>query len=91
MSIDRFRITAIASLVLSSAAPAWAQGPASEGKALVDAKCNACHAIGARVGSGYTAEGWKTVLRMMTNHGVPVSAEELPACLLYTSPSPRDS
>ncbi|MFL6572620.1 MAG: hypothetical protein ACJ8G4_12760, partial [Burkholderiales bacterium] len=83
MSTYPFRITAISSLVLSCAAPAWAQAPAHEGKALVDAKCNSCHAIGARVGSGYTAEGWKTVMRMMTNHGVPVSAEELPAMTEY--------
>ncbi|MFL5247560.1 MAG: hypothetical protein ACJ79V_07010 [Myxococcales bacterium] len=82
MSINRFRITAIASLVLSSAS-GWTHAQAHEGKALVDAKCNTCHALDARVGSGYTAEGWKTVLRMMSNHGVPLSAEELPAMTEY--------
>jgi len=82
MNRHRLRWTPIACALLACAG-AQAQAPVSEGKALVDAKCNACHAINARVGSGYTAEGWKTVLRMMTNHGVPVSAEELPAMTEY--------
>jgi len=54
-----------------------------KGKQLVDATCNGCHPIGARTGSGYTLEGWQTVLRMMTNHGVPVSADQAGPMLAY--------
>jgi cytochrome c5 len=50
------RLTAIASALLACTASAWAQSP--EGKAIVDAQCNSCHALSARVGSGYTPEGW---------------------------------
>src|SRR5258705_9608491 len=58
--------------------PAWAQSsPEDKGKALVDAQCNSCHPLGARTGSGYDAAGWKTVMRMMINHGVPVAKEDL--------------
>ena len=83
MHRHRLRPTVVASALLAWAGAAWGQAPAAEGKAIADGKCNSCHALGARVGSGYTAEGWKTVLRMMTNHGVPVSAEELPALTEY--------
>jgi len=77
------RLTAIASAFIACAAPSWAQSP--EGKAIVDAQCNSCHALSARVGSGYTPEGWKTVLRMMANHGAPIQAEQLPAMTDYLS------
>src|SRR5258708_12521560 len=50
---------------------------------MVDAQCNSCHPIGARTGSGYTPEGWDTVLRMMTNHGVPIPPDQLPAMKAY--------
>ena len=65
-------------VLLCWALPAWGQGAAEDkAKQLVDAKCNACHPLAARTGSGYTLEGWKTVLRMMTNHGVAVAPDEL--------------
>jgi len=31
---------------------------------LVAAHCNSCHPFHARVGAGYTAKGWRTVMRM---------------------------
>jgi len=70
------------SVLLGAASTAWGQADGN-GKAMVDAKCNTCHPLGARTGSGYTAEGWKTVLRMMTNHGVPISAEEMAPMMEY--------
>jgi virginiamycin B lyase len=73
----------VAAVLLSFAVPAWSQDTADVGKAMVDATCNTCHPIGARVGSGYTPEGWDTVLRMMTNHGVAVPADKLPAMRDY--------
>src|SRR3954468_3966769 len=76
------RISAAA--VLVSPLMALGQGSLEEqGKKFVDATCNTCHAIGARTGSGYTPEGWDTVLRMMTNHGVQIPADQVPAAKAY--------
>ena len=73
-----FHSTLIAASALCVAIPAWGQGAAEDkGKQMVDGLCNSCHPIGARVGSGYTPDEWKTVLRMMTNHGVALTADQL--------------
>ena len=78
MRIENIGLPVLVTLNLCIAIPARGQGAAEdEGKKLVESKCNACHPIGARVGSGYDAKGWSTVLRMMINHGVPVSPAEL--------------
>jgi virginiamycin B lyase len=78
MSTNKLRCAFAVSALFWSMLPAWAQQDGTHpGKALVDAKCNSCHAINARTGSGYTEEGWKTVMRMMTNHGIPVAPDEL--------------
>jgi virginiamycin B lyase len=68
---------------LCLAFPAWAQNTEDKGKQIVDATCNTCHPLGARVGSGYTPEGWDTVLRMMQNHGAPIQPDQLPAMKAY--------
>src|SRR5512140_2459034 len=74
----KFPSPLVAAATLCAALPAWGQGsPEDIGKRIVEAKCNSCHPLSARVGSGYTAEGWDTVLRMMTNHGVAITADEL--------------
>jgi virginiamycin B lyase len=63
---------------LFAALPAWSQGsPQDKGKQLVEAQCNSCHPLSARIGSGYNAKGWDTVLRMMTNHGVAITPDQL--------------
>ena len=42
---------------LCMAFSAWGQGAAEDqGKKMVDGLCNSCHPIGARTGSGYTAD-----------------------------------
>jgi virginiamycin B lyase len=72
--------------VVLLSAPLIALGQASleeQGKKFVDATCNTCHPLSARVGTGYTPEGWDTVLRMMTNHGAQVPADQLPAAKAY--------
>src|ERR1700687_4231741 len=70
--------------LLCSAFPSQSQElPEGKGKAIVEAKCNSCHPFHARVGSGYTAKGWSTVLRMMTNHGVPLSKDEIATLTPY--------
>ncbi|TMH69430.1 MAG: hypothetical protein E6H57_09385, partial [Betaproteobacteria bacterium] len=78
MSPNHRRSTLLASVLLAFAIPSWSQDTADPGKAMVDAQCNSCHPVGARVGSGYTPEGWDTVLRMMTNHGVAIAPDKLP-------------
>src|SRR2546425_360812 len=77
MLIHLYRV--IAAALLCPVLPAWAQKdmPDASGKALVDAQCNSCHALTARTGSGYTPEDWKTVMRMMMNHGVKIAPDQL--------------
>jgi len=83
MSI-RIQSVSLAATLLYCALPAWGQSTSEDkGKALVDAKCNSCHAIEARTGSGYDAEGWKTVMRMMTNHGIPIAKDEMEPMTAY--------
>ncbi|MFM6991890.1 MAG: hypothetical protein ACKOWD_11495, partial [Rhodoferax sp.] len=62
---------------LAQNAPAPATLPEGKGRALVVQLCNSCHAFASRVGGGYTARGWPTVLRMMTNHGLALNAEQV--------------
>jgi virginiamycin B lyase len=65
-----------AAAFLASAAPVLGQSPPQlpegPGKEAAAAYCNSCHTLQSRVGAGYTAQGWDTVLRMMKNHGVEV-------------------
>jgi virginiamycin B lyase len=51
--------------------------PEGPGKETAATYCNSCHTLLSRVGSGYTEEGWQTVLRMMANHGVSVPPDQL--------------
>jgi virginiamycin B lyase len=51
--------------------------PEGPGKEVAATYCNSCHTLLSRVGSGYTAKGWHTVLRMMANHGVAVPPEQV--------------
>lgn len=72
--MTRFR-PALAGLFFFFASCAVAQD-LSKGKALAEAQCNSCHPL-ARAASGYTPQGWDTVLRMMANHGVQIPAGDL--------------
>jgi virginiamycin B lyase len=73
-----------AAVLLSAPLIALSQAsPEEQGKKFVDATCNTCHPIGARTGSGYTPEGWDTVLRMMMNHGVQIPPDQLPLAKAY--------
>ena len=66
--------TAVALACLTVAA--WGQA-GTDAKQLVDGMCNSCHALSARIGAGYTPEGWRTVVRMMINQGVAIQPEQL--------------
>jgi virginiamycin B lyase len=70
--------------LLCSALPAMAQQlPEGPGKELAEANCNICHTLLSRVGSGYTASGWTTVLRMMVNQGAPLQPEQIEPLKAY--------
>ena len=82
---SRARLVA-AALVMAVALPAGAQElPEGKGKDSVAALCNSCHPFFARIGGGYTPEGWRTVLRMMTNHGVAIPPDQLETITEYLS------
>ncbi len=57
--------------------------PDGKGKEIVLANCNGCHTFYSRVGAGYTAKGWDTVMRMMANHGITVPADQVPTLMDY--------
>ncbi len=64
--------------LLCSGLPAMGQQlPDGPGKELAEANCNSCHPLLSRVGSGYTENGWKTVLRMMVNQGAELPADQI--------------
>lgn len=84
MSTHQLRLPWMAAALLCSALPAWgSELPEGKGKDLVAASCNSCHAFSARVGGGYTAEGWRTVMRMMANHGVALPADHVATMTEY--------
>src|SRR5256712_11665550 len=73
-----------AAAVLCAALPAWSQElPEGKGKEMVAAFCNSCHPFYARLGGGYTPQGWRTVMRMMTNHGVAIPPDQLETMTAY--------
>lgn len=58
------------------ACPAAAQDfPNAPGKEIVVAVCGGCHDIN-RLKIGYTPDGWRTVVQMMMNMQVPLSADQ---------------
>src|SRR5437762_10017005 len=70
--------------LLCSGLPAMGQQlPDGPGKELAEANCNICHTLLSRVGSGYTANGWNTVLRMMTNQGAQLPADQVEPLKAY--------
>src|SRR6266478_1646640 len=70
--------------LLGAALPASGQElPEGPGKELVAAQCNSCHTLTSRVGAGYTAAGWRTVMRMMINNGVPIPPDQLATMTAY--------
>src|SRR6266508_1897624 len=69
---------------LCSILPAQSQNlPDGPGKETVAAFCNSCHTFFSRLGAGYTPEGWRTAIRMMTNHGVAVPPDQLAVMTEY--------
>jgi virginiamycin B lyase len=84
------RLGILVGALFAATLPARAQElPEGSGKEAVAATCNTCHPLLARVGSGYTVDGWYTVMRMMVNQGAPIPAdqvEEITQYLIKTFP-----
>src|SRR6266516_1046691 len=57
--------------------------PDGAGKETVAAYCESCHTFSSRVGNGYTVDGWRTVMRMMSNHGVTVPPDQVATVMEY--------
>src|SRR5437660_2856514 len=57
--------------------------PDGKGKEIVLAHCNSCHTFYSRVGAGYTAKAWETVIRIMANHGITVPADQVSTPIDY--------
>src|SRR5262245_32826580 len=77
-------LSLMAAVLLGSAVPVPGQElPEGKGKDVVAASCNSCHPFYARLGGGYTAEGWRTVMRMMANHGVVLPPDQIPIVTEY--------
>lgn len=67
---------AIACVLLQGSVPAAAQElPDGSGKQIVATACGTCHDVN-RIRIGYTAEGWRTVIRMMQNVEAPVAPDQ---------------
>ena len=79
----KFRAALTASLLLFAPQAIAQQLPDGAGKELAEANCNACHTLLSRVGSGYTASGWNTVLRMMVNQGAPLQPDQVEPLKAY--------
>jgi virginiamycin B lyase len=82
--VNKTVVAVITALSLSVVAPAAAQElPEGPGKPFVAAQCNSCHSFFSRIGGGYTPEGWRTVMRMMINHGVAIPPDQLETVTTY--------
>jgi virginiamycin B lyase len=57
--------------------------PEGQAKEAVAASCNVCHPLLARVGSGYTADGWHMVMRMMANQGATIPSDQAESMTQY--------
>ena len=74
----KIRLSCVAAVLLYPVLPVFAQGSPDAGvKEKIDKTCNTCHPLSARVGSGYDAKGWHTVMRMMVNQGAPVPKDQV--------------
>jgi virginiamycin B lyase len=80
---SKSRVVLTAALLCAGFPALGQQLPDGPGKELAVANCNACHTLLSRVGAGYTAEGWNTVLRMMHNQGAPLPPDQVEPLKAY--------
>ena len=74
--MSKFLSLVAAAAALCSVSPARSQElPPGTGRDMVAAQCATCHQF--RAGSGYTPQGWNTVMRMMVNHGAPIPKDQV--------------
>jgi virginiamycin B lyase len=82
--MSRMPVLSLMGALLIPIASASAQSlPDGPGKETVATYCESCHTFASRVGAGYTAEGWRTVVRMMANHGVTVPEDQAAGMMDY--------
>jgi virginiamycin B lyase len=89
-------VFALAGALICVAQPASAQQdrppfPDGHGRDIFVAACGTCHDLD-RARTGYTPDGWRTVMRMMQNFGVslpPQSRATLTAWLIESFPEPE--
>ena len=79
----RLPLLAVAALCSPLLALSQQQLPEGKGKEIVQAMCNSCHPFFARVGGGYSPDGWRTVMRMMTNQGLELPPDQLATATEY--------
>jgi virginiamycin B lyase len=82
MSI-KFCAALTASLLCFGSQAIAQQLPDGPGKDLAETNCNICHTLLSRVGAGYTASGWNTVMRMMVNQGAPLQPDQIEPLKAY--------
>jgi virginiamycin B lyase len=86
--MSKVSVSAVAAAtLLATVLPARSQTqsslPDGPGKETVAALCESCHTFASRVGSGYTADGWRTVIRMMDNLGISVPKDQAATVMEY--------
>jgi virginiamycin B lyase len=78
MSNKKIHSPWVATALICAAFPALGQSsPDDKAKQTIEATCNTCHPLSARIGNGYDAKGWHTVMRMMLNQGAPVPKDQI--------------
>jgi virginiamycin B lyase len=72
-------------VVLLLCCPARAETglPDGPGKEILERACAGCHDLGRMLHAGYSANDWRTVLRMMKNVGAQISGSQLETLATY--------
>lgn len=97
----RILIAAMAALT-AGLSPVYAQQaqnnqpslPAGPGQDIVQSVCSGCHSLNRFTHTGYTPDGWKTVIAMMRNVGAPLTQDQVPVVTAYLTknfPVPKDT
>src|SRR3984893_15133501 len=75
----------VAGAIMVVAPSVWSRNalPDGNGKDLVQTACTGCHDLGRITRSGYTPEGWRNVISMMTHVGTPLTSEQIPVVTDY--------
>ena len=83
--MNRITWPLLAAGLLAFALPVHGQTalPEGPGRAIVQASCVQCHTLDRVTTSGYTREGWRNQVAMMTNTGAKVPADQVETLVAY--------